>query len=98
MQTDIRNPEDPETEAARWRAVLARDRSQDARFVYGVRSTLVYCRPSCPSRRPKRENVLFFPDAKAAARAGYRACLRCGPRAAESPEAALVARACALLE
>lgn len=98
MRTENRKPNDPAEESARWRAVLARDRSQDGRFVYGVRSTLVYCRPSCPSRRPRRESVAFFPDAKAAARAGYRACLRCGPRAAESPEAALVARACALLE
>src|SRR6266567_3445323 len=66
---------------ARWSAVLARDAKRDGEFVFGVSSTGVYCRPSCAARRPRRENVRFFPVPEAAERAGYRACLRCRPRA-----------------
>jgi AraC family transcriptional regulator of adaptative response/methylated-DNA-[protein]-cysteine methyltransferase len=65
----------------RWRAVLARDANQDGNFVFGVSSTGVYCRPSCPARRPRRENVTFFRQPDQAERAGYRACLRCRPKA-----------------
>src|SRR5579862_5992074 len=65
----------------RWQAVLARDPSQDGIFVFAVSSTGVYCRPSCPSRRPRRENVTFFPSPQEAETAGYRACLRCRPKA-----------------
>lgn len=63
----------------RWQAVLARDRRCDGAFVYAVRSTGVYCRPSCASRRPRRTQVTFFPIPEAAERAGYRACKRCHP-------------------
>lgn len=63
----------------RWRAVLGRDARADGRFCFGVTSTGVYCRPSCPSRRPKRENVVFFDSAEAAEEAGFRPCLRCRP-------------------
>jgi AraC family transcriptional regulator, regulatory protein of adaptative response / methylated-DNA-[protein]-cysteine methyltransferase len=65
----------------RWQAVLARDANQDGRFVFAVSSTGVYCRPSCPSRRPRPENVTFFRRADEAEKAGYRACLRCRPKA-----------------
>jgi AraC family transcriptional regulator, regulatory protein of adaptative response / methylated-DNA-[protein]-cysteine methyltransferase len=65
----------------RWQAVLARDANQDGSFVFAVSSTGVYCRPSCPSRRPRREHVTFFAEPLQAERAGYRACLRCRPRA-----------------
>ena len=65
----------------RWRAVLARDVSRDGDFVFGVSSTGIYCRPSCPAKRPQRENVTFFGGPEEAERAGYRACLRCRPRA-----------------
>src|ERR1700689_3229199 len=65
----------------RWQAVLARDASQDGRFVFAVSSTGVYCRPSCAARRPRRENVAFFAQPDQAEKAGYRACLRCRPRA-----------------
>jgi AraC family transcriptional regulator, regulatory protein of adaptative response / methylated-DNA-[protein]-cysteine methyltransferase len=65
----------------RWQAVLARDANQDGRFVFAVSSTGVYCRPSCPSRRPRRENVAFFHKPDDAEKAGYRACLRCRPKA-----------------
>jgi AraC family transcriptional regulator of adaptative response/methylated-DNA-[protein]-cysteine methyltransferase len=61
-----------------WDAVVSRDRAHDAAFVYAVRTTGVYCRPSCPSRRPRRENVTFFESAGEAERAGFRPCARCG--------------------
>jgi AraC family transcriptional regulator of adaptative response/methylated-DNA-[protein]-cysteine methyltransferase len=83
-----------------WQAVLLRDASQDGAFVYAVRSTGVYCRPSCPSRRPRREQVTFFRDPSAAELAGFRACRRCRPaeRAAADPDVGLVRRACAYLD
>ena len=62
-----------------WQAVLERDRRYDGLFVYAVRSTGVYCRPSCPSRRPRAEQVEFFEQPKAAEGAGYRSCKRCRP-------------------
>lgn len=64
----------------KWRAVLARDAARDGSFVYAVRTTRIYCRPSCPSRRPRRENVTFYSTWQAAETAGYRACHRCRPR------------------
>jgi AraC family transcriptional regulator, regulatory protein of adaptative response / methylated-DNA-[protein]-cysteine methyltransferase len=64
-----------------WQAVLDRDASRDGKFVFAVSSTGVYCRPSCPSRRPRRENVTFFRKPDDAEKAGYRACLRCRPKA-----------------
>lgn len=63
----------------RWQAVLKRDASQDKAFVYAVTSTGVFCRPSCPSRKPVRERVRFFDNAAQAASAGFRACMRCKP-------------------
>jgi AraC family transcriptional regulator, regulatory protein of adaptative response / methylated-DNA-[protein]-cysteine methyltransferase len=77
-----------------WRQVLARDAS--AGFVYAVASTGIFCRPSCPSRRPAPANVRFFPDAAGALAAGYRACKRCAPLG-ELREAAAVARLCRYL-
>ena len=65
----------------RWQAVLARDANQDGSFVFAVSSTGIYCRPSCPSRRPRRENVTFFRAPSEAEKAGFRACLRCRPKA-----------------
>ena len=64
-----------------WTAVAGRDRRYDGRFVYAVRTTGVYCRPSCPSRRPAVANVVFYHDAANAERAGFRACKRCQPGA-----------------
>ena len=66
-------------DAARWAAVVARDAQADGRFVYSVRTTGVYCRPSCPSRPARRENVAFHADNAAAERAGFRPCKRCKP-------------------
>jgi len=62
-----------------WQQVLQRDTAADGQFVYAVKSTGVYCRPSCPSRRPERKNVSFFPTNEMAEAAGFRACLRCEP-------------------
>ncbi len=62
-----------------WEAFMRRDRSFDGRFVGAVRTTGIYCKPSCPVRHPKRENVEFFFEAKAARAAGFRACMRCRP-------------------
>jgi AraC family transcriptional regulator of adaptative response/methylated-DNA-[protein]-cysteine methyltransferase len=67
-------------DAQRWDAVVARDQAHDGQFVFAVASTGVYCRPSCPARRPRRENVQFFAHPEHAERAGYRACLRCRPK------------------
>ena len=83
-----------------WQAVVARDARFDGQFVFAVSSTKVYCRPSCPSRRPSRERVSFFKKPEAAEEAGYRACLRCKPRTAgvSDPQLALVQRVCRLLD
>lgn len=80
----------------RWRIVLARDRRYDGAFVYAVRSTGIYCRPSCASRRPRRGQVTFFPIPEAAEREGYRACRRCKPTETNGgdPAIALVREAC----
>jgi AraC family transcriptional regulator of adaptative response/methylated-DNA-[protein]-cysteine methyltransferase len=67
-------------EEQRWDAVMARDSAQDGAFVFAVATTGVYCRPSCPARRPRRENVTFFSRPEQAEKAGFRACLRCRPR------------------
>ncbi|MGH7510275.1 MAG: bifunctional DNA-binding transcriptional regulator/O6-methylguanine-DNA methyltransferase Ada [Gemmatimonadales bacterium] len=64
----------------RWEAVLGRDQTHDGEFVYAVSTTGIYCRPTCPSRRPARDHVSFFDTADAAESAGYRPCLRCEPR------------------
>ncbi|EJL29020.1 bifunctional transcriptional activator/DNA repair enzyme AdaA [Novosphingobium sp. AP12] len=79
-----------------WQAVLARDRAFDGRFVTGVLSTGIYCRPSCSARHPRRENVRFFERPDAAEAAGLRACLRCRPGDLARDEEA-VARALAAL-
>jgi AraC family transcriptional regulator of adaptative response/methylated-DNA-[protein]-cysteine methyltransferase len=67
-------------EEQRWNVVMARDSAHDGEFVFAVATTGVYCRPSCPARRPRRENVTFFSRPEQAEKAGFRACLRCRPR------------------
>jgi AraC family transcriptional regulator of adaptative response/methylated-DNA-[protein]-cysteine methyltransferase len=79
-----------------WRATLARDSRADGSFVLAVRSTHIYCRPSCPARRPLRRNVTFFRTREEAEKQGYRACLRCRPNEIAGP-VALVQRAAAYL-
>jgi AraC family transcriptional regulator, regulatory protein of adaptative response / methylated-DNA-[protein]-cysteine methyltransferase len=78
-----------------WRAVLARDAGRDGSFVYAVRSTGIFCRPSCASRRPRRDRVVFFAVPEAARAAGYRPCRRCRPqRATGDPNVDLVRQTC----
>ena len=83
-----------------WQQVLARDASADGQFVYAVKSTKIYCRPSCPSRRPERKNVSFFPTPALAEAAGFRPCLRCEPQRTtpkQDPQAAAIAKAAEFL-
>jgi AraC family transcriptional regulator, regulatory protein of adaptative response / methylated-DNA-[protein]-cysteine methyltransferase len=82
----------PRTADKYWRATLERDRRADRDFVLAVRSTHIYCRPSCPARRPLRRNVVFFRTREEAERQGYRPCLRCRPNEVAA-SSALVARA-----
>src|SRR5258708_27312919 len=87
------------TAARRWQAVLDRDASLDGAFVFGVSSTGIFCRPSCPAKRPRRENVNFFDHALQAEQAGYRACLRCRPKAVDgNPQSARVRAMCRYIE
>jgi len=90
----------PDDQEAKWQAVLTKDRAYDGRFVFAVSSTGIYCRPSCPSRRPKRENVSFFALPVAAEGAGFRACRRCHPREQQrtDPQVQMVQQVCRLIE
>src|SRR6202451_1096066 len=94
-----RRGERPRAEAL-WHAVQSRDRSADGAFVYAVRSTGIYCRPSCASRKPGREQVVFFPLPEAAEQKGFRACRRCRPRATRlrDPRSEAVAMVCRQIE
>src|SRR6266852_62458 len=80
-------------------AVASHDSRMDGAFVYAVRSTGIYCRPSCPSRRPRAKQILLFVQPEAAEQAGFRACQRCHPRhARSSPQADLIRRVCREIE
>jgi AraC family transcriptional regulator of adaptative response/methylated-DNA-[protein]-cysteine methyltransferase len=83
-----------------WAAVLARDRAADGRYYYSVKTTGVYCRPSCPSRRPNRKNVRFHSSQAEAEQAGYRPCRRCRPDepALAERQAAAVTAICRTIE
>lgn len=85
---------------SRWAALLRRDRAADGTFYYSVRTTGVYCRPSCAARRPRRENVRFHATAAEAEQAGFRPCRRCRPTepGLAAQRAETVARACRLIE
>jgi AraC family transcriptional regulator of adaptative response/methylated-DNA-[protein]-cysteine methyltransferase len=80
-----------------WQQVLARDAHSDGKFVYAVRSTGIYCRPTCPSRRPRRDNVDFFAQPSAAEKAGFRACRRCQPNTVH-PQKDIVQAACKFID
>src|SRR5215470_5158235 len=84
----------------RWEAIQKRDASQDGRFFFGVLTTGVYCRPSCPARQPLRKNVRFYETAEAAERDGLRPCLRCRPLATrgEDPNAERIRQLCRHIE
>jgi AraC family transcriptional regulator, regulatory protein of adaptative response / methylated-DNA-[protein]-cysteine methyltransferase len=102
VDTNIAMPNPDEGEFWRanyWDAVAARDRSMDGVFYYAVLSTGIYCRPSCASKRPRRENVVFFRAREAAERAGFRPCKRCKPEAeAADPNAELVEKVCRYID
>src|SRR6202167_4255008 len=85
---------------SRWAAVAARDPKADGKFFYSVRTTGVYCRPSCASRQSKRENVAFHASMAAAERAGFRPCKRCKPDEAPlaAQHAATIAKICRRIE
>lgn len=85
------------SDEARWQAVLCRNRAFDGAFVYGVVSTGIFCRPSCPARRPSRARVVFFSSPQEAIEAGYRPCLRCTPHE-RSPQVATIVKACRYLK
>ncbi len=84
----------------RWQSMVRRDPRADGEFVYAVKTTGVYCRPSCPSKTAKRQNVAFFDTAGLAVAAGYRACKRCKPNALSQPQRRheLVIQACQAIE
>ena len=86
------------TESTRWNAIVERDRAAAGSFVYAVRSTGIYCRPGCASRRPRRDRVAFFDTPADAERAGYRPCRRCRPsHATPDPWIDRIRRACVYL-
>ncbi len=91
---------DYESADDRWTAVLARKADADGQFVYAVRTTGVFCRPSCASRRPLRANVEIFATCEEAVSGGYRACLRCRPSETDArrPLSRVLVKACRLLE
>ena len=94
------NPHSFSTDSARWAALVARDLQANGRFVYGVMTTGIYCRPICPSRRPNRENVQFFNNSAEAEQANFRPCKRCTPHLANQPDTGMTAviRACHIIE
>lgn len=85
---------------ARLRAVMSRNRSADGQFVFAVRSTGIYCKPSCPAKRPSERNVIFFGAPSEAERAGFRACRRCHPNEAtrRDSQAGAVERVCQTID
>src|SRR5262245_61902903 len=98
-QTDQASPQFLSDEA-RWEAVVRRERTADGAFYYAVRTTGVYCRPSCAARLARREHVHFYATCAEAEQAGFRPCQRCRPHepALAEQHAAAVAQACRLIE
>jgi len=91
--------DDHRNEDQRWEGVAARDSRHDGMFVFAVSTTGVYCRPSCPARRPRRENVTFFARPEQAEKAGFRACLRCRPQLLSgNPQSDAVKAICRYIE
>ena len=99
MPTDER-PVEFLNDEARWEAIRRRDPAADGAFYFSVRTTGVYCRPTCPARQARRENVAFHLTCVDAERAGFRPCKRCRPNEAPLTErrAAAIAKACALID
>lgn len=104
-QAQTRSAHDPEPAASErldedraWRAVVARDSRFDGRVYYAVKTTGIYCRPSCPARKPDRAHVSFHASPEAAERAGFRPCKRCEPSVAVPAWPEKIERACRLME
>ncbi|KAI4648155.1 hypothetical protein J4E93_004566 [Alternaria ventricosa] len=86
------------TDAARWRALSTRDADANGHFIYSVKSTRIYCRPTCPGRLARRANVGFYATPLEAEAAGFRACKRCKPNTVlEDPQERAVEKACVLI-
>ena len=99
LEDATRNRQGLASQADKWKAVLARDKTQDGTFVFGVRSTGIYCKPSCPARHPHIEQVVFFPGPGEAEQSGFRACKRCRPgEQGSSQRTELVQRVCEFVE
>src|SRR5208337_4303420 len=95
----IPSQESVDTDTQMWAAVLARDNRSDGSFVFAVRSTGIYCKPSCPAKRPSRDRVVFFSAPAEAEESGFRPCQRCHPKDNESyPGVAMVDRVCKYIE
>jgi len=94
-ERDLRTSTDDE----KWQAVLAKDAKKDGKFYYAVKTTGVYCLPSCPARPPLRENIVFYPTLEDAEKAGFRPCKRCWPKGPSKTAVheAAVAKACRLI-
>lgn len=90
----------PDTDESQWQAVLTKDARFDGQFVFAVSSTGIYCRPSCPSRRPRRDRVSFFQLPEGAEQAGFRACRRCHPRDMRvgDPRTQIARQVCRIIE
>ena len=90
----------PDDQEAQWQAVSTKDARFDGQFVFAVSSTGIYCRPSCPSRRPHRQRVSFFRMPERAEQAGFRACLRCHPRDThvQDPQIKMTQEVCRLID
>ncbi|KAH7399340.1 metal binding domain of Ada-domain-containing protein [Pyrenochaeta sp. MPI-SDFR-AT-0127] len=87
------------TDATRWRALATRDPNANGHFIYSVKSTKIYCRPTCPGRLARRANVGFYKTAPEAEAAGFRACKRCKPNTVlEDPQERAVEKACLLID
>src|SRR5678815_1133063 len=100
MTADVKEDNRYAHDAAKWQAVSGRDASADGRFVFAVKTTGIYCRPSCSARAALRKNVRFFANAAAAEQAGFRPCKRCAPDGPTLNElhATVVAKACRYIE
>jgi AraC family transcriptional regulator of adaptative response/methylated-DNA-[protein]-cysteine methyltransferase len=100
MEENVNRPITSEDQEKYWQAILARDSRFEGEFVYGVRSTGIYCRPGCSSRLPGKAQVVFFSTIKEAEKAGFRPCKRCQPQNSLAPAARvdIVERACRLMD
>src|SRR3954465_6216534 len=100
MIAERSSSQDFASDEARWKAIIDRNRAADGAFFFSVRTTGIYCRPSCGARLPRRQNVAFHASAAEAEAAGFRACLRCKPNLdrSEDAQAKAVARACRAIE